>query len=89
MKLASIPAGQAFLDTVAARWRAAHADPSVGLILLPTRRAARALADAFTVAASGAPQLLPGSPRSAGLTRPRSRWLASSTCRRRCPSSSG
>ncbi len=59
VNLATIPAGLPFLDTVAARWRAAHADPSVGLILLPTRRAARALADAFTAAASGAPQLLP------------------------------
>lgn len=59
MRVATIPAGQPFLDRLAARWRAAQGDPSRGLLILPTRRAARALADAFTAAAHGAPQLLP------------------------------
>jgi ATP-dependent helicase/nuclease subunit B len=60
MRLASIPADIPFLDTLAARWRAEMAaDPSRGLILLPTRRAARALAEAFLRAAGGSPMLLP------------------------------
>jgi ATP-dependent helicase/nuclease subunit B len=52
-----------FLDALAAEWLSrAGGDPlavSQGLILLPTRRAARALADAFLRASGGRPQLLP------------------------------
>ena len=59
MRVSTIPAGQPLLDRLAERWRTAHADPSRGLLILPTRRAARALADSFTAAAQGAPQLLP------------------------------
>ena len=68
-QLFTIPAGLPFLDRLAA---ALVADPSLGgtlgapganladlTILLPTRRAARALADAFMTANQGAPLLLP------------------------------
>ncbi len=49
-----------FLDTLARRWLAAHPDdPSRGLILLPTRRAARALAESFLHVSGGRPMLLP------------------------------
>jgi ATP-dependent helicase/nuclease subunit B len=52
-----------FLDAVAGEWlRRSGADPlavSRGLILLPTRRAARALAEAFLRASGGRPLLLP------------------------------
>ncbi len=63
MNLFNIPPGVPFLDAVAAEWLdAARNDPLVvsqGLILLPTRRAARALADAFLRASGGRPLLLP------------------------------
>lgn len=63
MNLFNIPPGVAFLDAVAAEWLdAAGDDPLVvsqGLILLPTRRAARALAEAFLRASGGRPLLLP------------------------------
>ena len=59
MRLAAIPAHAPFLDRVATRWLADHADPSAGLILLPSRRAARALAEAFLRASDGRPLLLP------------------------------
>ncbi len=60
MRLVSIPADVPFLDTLAARWAAERqADPSRGLILLPTRRAAAALAEAFLRTGGGAPRLLP------------------------------
>ena len=63
MNLSSIPAGAPFLDAVAAAWLArgggSPLDASRGLILLPTRRAARALAEAFLRAADGRPLLLP------------------------------
>ena len=52
-----------FLDALAAEWlERAGGDPlavSRGLILLPTRRAARALAEAFLRASGGRPLLLP------------------------------
>jgi len=52
-----------FLDAVATEWlRRAGCDPLAvarGLILLPTRRAARALAEAFLRASAGQPLLLP------------------------------
>jgi ATP-dependent helicase/nuclease subunit B len=59
MNLRNIPPHAAFLDTLAGRWLAETADPSHGLILLPTRRAARALAEAFLRVSGGAPLLLP------------------------------
>ena len=59
MRLCTIPPNLPFLDTLAARWLAEHADPSRGLLLLPTRRAARALAEAFLRASDGRPLLLP------------------------------
>ena len=63
MKLSSLPPSAAFLDVLAADWldRAAH-DPvkaADGLILLPTRRAARSLAEAFLAQTDGRPLLLP------------------------------
>jgi ATP-dependent helicase/nuclease subunit B len=59
MNLRSIAANLPFLDTLAQRWLAGPGDRSRGMILLPTRRAARALADAFLRASGGAPLLLP------------------------------
>ena len=60
MRLAAIPAKAPFLDIVAARWLAEHpGNLGGGLILLPTRRAARALAEAFLRATHGHPLLLP------------------------------
>ncbi|HEY2133475.1 MAG TPA: double-strand break repair protein AddB [Acetobacteraceae bacterium] len=60
MNLAAIPAHVPFLDTVAARWLARFGGGlSQGLILLPTRRAARSLADAFLRVSGGQPLLLP------------------------------
>src|SRR6201996_1005243 len=63
MNLFNTPHGVPFLDAVAAEWLdAAGHDPLVvseGLILLPTRRAARALAEAFLRASGGRPLLLP------------------------------
>jgi ATP-dependent helicase/nuclease subunit B len=59
MRLSSVPPGVPFLDTLAARWLSGPADPERGLILLPTRRAARALAEAFLRQSAGAPMLLP------------------------------
>ena len=60
MNLDSIPADAPFLETLAARWSGHHGDlTSCGLILLPTRRAARALAEAFLRQSGGRPMLLP------------------------------
>ena len=63
MRLAlwSIPAGAPFLDALATRWLGLHRDAPLaeGLILLPTRRAARALGEAFLRATDGRPLLLP------------------------------
>ena len=61
MKLATIPAGVPFLDALAERWLARHGADALmrGLILLPTRRAARSLAEAFLRAGNGRPMLLP------------------------------
>ena len=59
MNLWTVAPNVPFLDLLARQWRAAHAEPSRGLILLPTRRAARALADAFLHAGGGQPLLLP------------------------------
>ena len=63
MNLFALPPESPFLDSVADAWLAEQgADPLVaaeGLILLPTRRAARALAEAFLRRADGRPLLLP------------------------------
>ncbi|HJS85224.1 MAG TPA: double-strand break repair protein AddB, partial [Acetobacteraceae bacterium] len=63
MNLFTIPPHLPFLDVVAAEWLAsAGHDPlaaSDGLILLPTRRAARSLAEAFLRATRGRALLLP------------------------------
>ncbi|GAB0116606.1 double-strand break repair protein AddB [Acidisoma sp. 7E03] len=57
----TIPAGTPFLDALATRWLAQHGDNPLGggLILLPTRRAARSLAEAFLRATDGKPLILP------------------------------
>ncbi|MDE2517388.1 MAG: double-strand break repair protein AddB [Rhodospirillales bacterium] len=58
-----LPAHRPFLDSIAADWLAeSGADPLAvadGLILLPTRRAARAMADAFLRQSQGRALLLP------------------------------
>lgn len=63
MNLYAIPLHLPFLETVADGWLAeAGDDPEAvacGLILLPTRRAARSLAEAFLRRAGGRPLLLP------------------------------
>lgn len=71
MNLFTIPPENSFLDAVASGWldlaqddplREAHGDPlrmARGLLLLPTRRSARALADAFLRVTNGKPLLLP------------------------------
>ena len=58
MNLATLPFNTAFLDHIAQTWLAQHGDRP-GLILLPTRRAARSLAEAFLRASNGKPLLLP------------------------------
>lgn len=57
--LAALPFNAPFLDCIAETWLRAHGTGTAGLILLPTRRAARTLADAFLRASGGAPLLLP------------------------------
>ncbi len=63
LHLATLPPNVAFLDSLAAWWleRAAATGESTGdgLFLVPTRRAARGLADAFLRQASGRALLLP------------------------------
>ena len=63
LNLFTIPPGVPFLDALAAGWlRERGDDPlniSDGLILVPTRRAARALAEAFLRVSGGAAMLLP------------------------------
>ncbi len=64
MNLFTLPPDAPFLDAVAAAWldRAGTADPLAvarGLILLPTRRAARALAEAFLRVSGGRALVLP------------------------------
>lgn len=59
----TIPAGVSFVDALVAGIRARHGDDPVALsgliLLLPTRRACRALRDAFLRASGGRPTLLP------------------------------
>jgi ATP-dependent helicase/nuclease subunit B len=59
MKLAAFSPECAFLPALAKHWLAAPGDPSDGLIMLPNRRAARALAGAFLTANEGRALLLP------------------------------
>lgn len=63
MNLFSIPPSVPFLDALATEWLASAGDEpeaiARGLILLPTRRAARALAETFLRATNGRPLLLP------------------------------
>jgi ATP-dependent helicase/nuclease subunit B len=59
MNLAAFPPDAAFLPALAAAWLAASGDVADGLILLPNRRAARALAGAFLQANGGKALLLP------------------------------
>ena len=57
-----LPSHLPFLDAIALDWLRRTSDPldrARGLILLPTRRAARSLANAFLRAANGTPLLLP------------------------------
>ena len=63
MNLFTIPPHVPFLDALAADWLAPRPPRPLavadGLILLPTRRAARALAEAFLRVSGGRPLLLP------------------------------
>ncbi len=63
MRLETIAPHEPFLDTLAAAWLAGAGDDPLaaadGLILLPTRRAARALVEAFLAQTDGRPLLLP------------------------------
>ena len=61
MNLFHIPPHAPFLDAIAAEWldTPSPADIPGGLILLPTRRAARSLAEAFLRVSGGRPLLLP------------------------------
>ncbi len=62
MNLYTIPPHLPFLDAVAAEWLQRDPDPLAvarGLILLPTRRAARALAETFLRVSGGRALLLP------------------------------
>jgi ATP-dependent helicase/nuclease subunit B len=60
--LATLPPNVAFLDALAAWWLARGGDQEAiadGLFLVPTRRAARGLSEAFLRQAAGKPLLLP------------------------------
>ncbi len=62
MNLFTVPAHVPFLDAIASEWLACAAHPmevARGLILLPTRRAARALAEAFLRVSGGQALLMP------------------------------
>ncbi len=63
MNLETVPPGVPFLDALARRWlRDSGPDPLAcadGLILLPTRRSARSLREAFLRAGEGKALLLP------------------------------
>ncbi len=63
MKIASFPLAAPFLAALATAWLSqaerAGRDPAEGLIILPTRRAARAAAGSFLEATGGKPLLLP------------------------------
>ncbi len=62
LNLFTVPPNVPFLDALVQGWLARGEDPltvSRGLILLPTRRSARALAEAFLRVRDGRPMLLP------------------------------
>ena len=59
MNLFTLAPDAVFLDAVAARWLAGGDVLARGMILLPTRRAARSLADAFLRVSGGRPLLMP------------------------------
>jgi ATP-dependent helicase/nuclease subunit B len=60
VRLAAVPFNTSVLDCIAREWLEQEGDGlGGGLILLPTRRAARALAEAFLRAGEGRPLLLP------------------------------
>ena len=59
MQLAAIPPHAEFLDILARRWLDGADAVEDGLILLPSRRAARALAEAFLRVSAGRPLILP------------------------------
>ena len=62
LNLFTIPPHVPFLDALAAAWLARTTDPverADGIILLPTKRSARSLAEAFLRLSDGAPLLLP------------------------------
>jgi ATP-dependent helicase/nuclease subunit B len=62
LNLFTIPPHVPFLDALAAAWLARTTDPverADGTILLPTKRSARSLAEAFLRLSDGAPLLLP------------------------------
>src|SRR5947209_17207815 len=62
LNLFAVPPHLPFLDAIAEAWLArapAPLDTARGVILLPTRRAARALAEAFLRRSDGRPLLLP------------------------------
>ena len=59
MKLGAFPAEAAFLPALAKRWLETGGDSAGGLILLPSRRAAKALAGAFLEQNQGKALLLP------------------------------
>jgi ATP-dependent helicase/nuclease subunit B len=65
LNLFTVPPNVSFLDAIAAewlRWAEGSTNPlaiSAGMILLPTRRSARALAEAFLRQRNGRPMLLP------------------------------
>ncbi|MDF2096474.1 double-strand break repair protein AddB [Aquibaculum arenosum] len=62
LRISSIPSGVAFVDTLARGllWRFPEPEALAGVtLLLPTRRACRALRDAFLRVTDGAPLLLP------------------------------
>jgi ATP-dependent helicase/nuclease subunit B len=59
MRLAAFPAQAPFLPALAAAWLAAPGDAAAGMLILPSRRAARAAAGAFLQANHGQPLLLP------------------------------
>ncbi len=59
MRLAAFPPEAALLPALAQAWLAAPGDPGAGMLILPNRRAARALAGAFLQANAGQALLLP------------------------------
>jgi ATP-dependent helicase/nuclease subunit B len=59
VNLAAFPPEAAFLPALAAAWLTEGGDPAAGILLMPNRRSARALAGAFLHANHSRPLLLP------------------------------